>query len=733
MTSPEPAPQGDLILEINAAVQTAIQIGAIVLPAPTSWLRPAQLRRRPARFVGRAAELDAVSTYLAAPEDGAALVIHGRPGEGKTSLALEAAHRAAGLFPDGQLVCEFRTHGGAEPAAAPDVLARFLRDLGVAAARVPESLDERVAMYRSLTGGNRRLLVVLDDVRNEEDVRLLVPASPSSAVLVTSRATLTGLVLEGARLLRLDAMAADDAMTLLLRLAGRDNGTELGPIRRVAELCSQLPLAICIAGARLAAGPEVPVSSFADRLAEQGAALTGLTAGDRSVQAAFNASYLLLPVQQQHALAALGRIPLVSFSDESVAVLLGHATPPIADWQALRTPGAQAAGELLSRLADLNLVDRASSQKRPRYTIHDLIRQFCSTLPGEADEDALTEWYRSWTEYAWAGVQAREPIPLAQSWYHDEWDNIVVVADRAADTGDHDMLWSLTDSIYTDREVHTSWPMWRRVTERAADAAQAAGDVRERGLRSRLALAYREWQLFDQAITAAQRVIAIGRTRKDRPTTADGQHALGEIHRSLGDTCAAAENYQCAIETRRAVGDKHGLAWSLHGLGDVRVQEGAFAAALSHHNEALTLFTELADPIGQAWSWQGIGDTHRLVGRNDDAAHAYTTAIDLHRTGGGAMRGSWSDYSLGLVRLDEGRLPEANELFARSYSAFVQLGQVHLQAHALTGLGDLLSLSGDAAAAQQMWERARETLAAPASDLHSELTRRLTDPTCEIC
>ncbi|MBT1098366.1 tetratricopeptide repeat protein [Streptomyces sp. Tu102] len=725
MTSPESQPLVDLKLEINAAVQTAIQVGTMILPTHSERLRPAQLRRRPACFVGRTTEIDAVCGYLAAPEDVSALVIHGRPGEGKTSLALEAAHRTAGLFPDGQLMCEFRTHSGAEPAAVSDVLARFLRDLGVAAARVPASLDERVAMYRSLTGGSRRLLVVLDDVRTEDDVRLLVPASPSSAVLVTSRATLSGLATEGARLLRLDVMTADDAATLLIRLAGRGEGSELGLIRRVVELCGQLPLAICIAGARLAVAPQMRIASFADSLAEQGAALSGLTAGDRSVRAAFSASYLLLPEQQQHAMAALGRIPLVSFSDESVAVLLGHPAPAASDWQAMRTQDARAVGDILSQLADLHLLDRIVSHRRSHYTLHDLIRQFCSTLRGEVDENALMEWYRDWTDYAWNSVQAPEPSHTALSWYHDEWDNIVVVADNAAANGRHNLLWSLADSIYTDREVHTSWPTWRRITERAADAAQATGDRCERGLRTRLALAYREWQLFDQAIAAAQRVLTIGLTTKDMPTMADGRHALGEIHRDRGAQQEAAENYQAAIEARRALGDKRGLAWSLHGLGDVRTHQAATTAALSHHTEALALFTDLADAIGQAWSWQGIGDAHRAVGRHDDAANAYTTAIDLHRTGGGAMRGSWSDYSLGLVRLDEGRLSDANELFTRSYSAFVQLGQVHLQAHALTGLGDALSRTGEERAARQIWERARAILLAPTSTLHAELTERL--------
>ncbi|MDQ4094314.1 MAG: NB-ARC domain-containing protein, partial [Actinomycetota bacterium] len=236
-------------------LEHAILIGDPVLEAPTTpAITPAQLPADISDFTGRKVQLATVAHLAAAADRRAAVLvaITGKAGVGKTTLAVHAAHQLRMHYPDGQLFVDLRGVQ-ARPLAPADVLARFLRSLGVNRAAIPEDVEERAALYRSRLA-DRRLLIVLDNAACEAQLRPLLPGTPGCAVLITSRARLAGL--NGSRLVDLDILEFDQAVELLARVAGPLRvAAEPGAAREIVRLCGFLPLAVRIAGARLGARP----------------------------------------------------------------------------------------------------------------------------------------------------------------------------------------------------------------------------------------------------------------------------------------------------------------------------------------------------------------------------------------------------------------------------------------------------------------------------------------------
>jgi hypothetical protein len=289
--------------------------------------------------------------------------IQGIGGVGKSALAIHAAHQSAGLFPDGQLYVDLQ---GATPGLTPlgphDALGRMLRSLGLGPAEIPADADEAAARFRTLTA-DRRLLVVLDNAHDARLVRPLLPAGPGCAALVTSRQALSSL--DGARLLELGLLSHQQAVELLARIAGSERvGAEPCAAAEVVRCCGLLPLAIQIAGARLASRPNWSVSELASRLADPAGRLDELAVGDLAVRASFQVSLDALqrspdPVDRQAA-AAFGPLGLsddAEFGVESAARLLNRPRP--------------ATQMLLERLVDARMLETPGLH---RYRFHELLR-----------------------------------------------------------------------------------------------------------------------------------------------------------------------------------------------------------------------------------------------------------------------------------------------------------------------------------------------------------------------
>jgi DNA-binding SARP family transcriptional activator len=426
-----------------------------VLTPKIGVLVPAQLPRAPSGFAGREEELDWLSALLPPGETAAIGVLAGQAGVGKTALAVLWAHRVAEAFPDGQLFASMR---GFDPQHAPvraaDVLTQFLLALGVAIDDVPLELDDRAALYRSILA-DRRVLVVLDDARDAEQIHPLLPAGSSSFVLVTSRIRLDGLIARtGARMLSLGTLAADAAERIIEHMAGTPaHQKDREQRRKLARLCGHLPLALRIAAARLAGNPQWTVGDLVTELTDERSRLGALDLEevDTSVRAALDVTYRSLRPELAETVRYLGLFPGTRIGPHPVAVLCGHDGDDSVD----------AVRRRLRALASSFVVTETS---RDVFLMHDLVRLHAQELAEtELSKMDIAAARRRLLRYYLAGAEtARELLRLgdeepmrgkdngadfvgppltsakdAAEWIDQEWANLLAVVESGVD-GDQD-------------------------------------------------------------------------------------------------------------------------------------------------------------------------------------------------------------------------------------------------------------------------------------------------------
>ncbi|MBO0789127.1 MAG: hypothetical protein J2P33_23955, partial [Actinobacteria bacterium] len=459
---------------------------------------PRQLPAAAADFAGRAPELAAL-TRLAAPSPGsqapgsqgpgaaAPVVISGTAGVGKTTLALHWASRAAGDFPDGQLYLDLRGYGP-DPGPVPpgQALRGLLAALGVPPARITGPPDRQAALYRSLLAG-RRMLVVLDNARDERQVRPLLPGGAACRVLITSRSQLTGLLAaEGARLLSLDVMSEADARQLLARKLGQERArAEPAAAGDLALLCAHLPLALAVAAALAAARPGLRLSALAAELRD-GQRLDCLETGDAasSVREVLSWSVRALTGPTARMFRLLGVHPGPDISAAAAASLAGVPLP-----QARRALAELVRGQLLTEPAP------------GRFGCHDLLRAYAAEL-ASADPDegraalrrVLGCYLRTATAAAWLLYPARDPLPLGESepgvaaerlagraeafgWLTAEYQVLLAAVPRAAAAGLDGYAWQLPAATaeFLNRQGH--WHELAAACQTALAAAARLGDL----------------------------------------------------------------------------------------------------------------------------------------------------------------------------------------------------------------------------------------------------------------
>jgi DNA-binding SARP family transcriptional activator len=335
-----------------------------VLSAKRSDPTPAQLPPTPARFIGRTREvarLDALLTPIT--------VISGSPGAGKSALAVHWAHQVAHRFPDGQLYVDLRGFDPQGPGVGPaDAIGGFLDALSVPVERIPAGLDARVGLYRSLLAG-KRMLVLLDNARDADQVRPLLPAGPGCVVLITCRGPLTPLaVIEDADLITVDLMTEHEAAEMLAHRVGWARArAEPDAVREIVERCARLPLAVAIAAARAAAHPRIPLAETAGQLRRATSALDLFNGGDRTsdLRVAFSCSYRTVSPSAAALFRLLGRHPGPDIGLPAAARLAGLSRPDVQP--------------LLDELTQAQLI----TEPRPgHYALHDLLRAYAIELTG---------------------------------------------------------------------------------------------------------------------------------------------------------------------------------------------------------------------------------------------------------------------------------------------------------------------------------------------------------------
>jgi DNA-binding SARP family transcriptional activator len=349
--------------QILRADPALIAAGDVSLsPAPA----PRQLPPGVPAFTGRAAELadlDAISVAGQRSASAAVVAVSGTAGAGKTALAVHWARRSADRFRDGQLYADLQGFGPAAPATTAETVGGFLTALGVPPGHVPDDGDERVALYRSLLA-DKQMLIVLDNARDEQQIRRLLPSSPHSFVLATSRQQLTGLAAtDAARLVTLDVLPQDEAVQLITARLGRPATADAAATGEIAARCARLPFALVVAVARAAAQPSFPLTALAAELRNAADRLDALESGDpaASVRTLFSWSYQQLSASAARLFRLLGLHPGADITAPAAASLAGLD---------------ETAGRRILR--ELSRAHMLSEHRPGRYTVHELLRAYAA-------------------------------------------------------------------------------------------------------------------------------------------------------------------------------------------------------------------------------------------------------------------------------------------------------------------------------------------------------------------
>ncbi|WP_051711660.1 NB-ARC domain-containing protein, partial [Streptomyces sp. NRRL S-350] len=472
-------------------------------PAPPPAARPLRCApwpfpRRPRGFSGREDELAALDRATAAP--GAIAVVTGGAGVGKTTLAVHWAHRRQDAFPDGRLFVDLCGHSPLPERSTPAVLRELLLGLGLPAEQMPATPEAMAARYGELTA-DRRMLIVLDNARRSDQVRPLLPDGDGCVTLVTSRDRLGGLVAsDAARPVPLAELSSPQSVTLLAATLGADLvAAEPEAAARLAGLCDGLPLALRLAAARLATGPARDLAVLADELADEQDRLGLLEMEDTSVAAALALTVQHLGEPARRMFHRLGAHTGTTLDSRTAAALADCRT-------------ADAAGAL-GQLATAHLIVEIG---RDAYTLHDLVRLYARTLPGDTDPDVLPRLLDHLLNTLVAACDAAEPgsepccaLPpgtrrpadvrpfpnreSALAWYAAERDTLRGAVEAAVAAGLHDRAWRL---------VLLQWPLivwqvrdgWVPLLEQGLSAAEADRDP---GAQSR-ARALLGWVLLEE-------------------------------------------------------------------------------------------------------------------------------------------------------------------------------------------------------------------------------------------
>jgi tetratricopeptide (TPR) repeat protein/transcriptional regulator with XRE-family HTH domain len=637
----------------------------------TAAMATRTLPRDTASFTGRGRELARLLADVTPAAAGHVVGIHaidGMAGIGKTTLAVRVAHELADKFPDGQFFLPLHAHTpGQRPADPADALASLLLTAGLGAQEIPPGLEARAARWRDHTAG-KKILLVLDDAAGHEQVRSLLPGTPGSMVLITSRRRLAAL--DDAAQISLDTLAADDAATLLTRMAARPSLSSGDPaVLEITRLCGYLPLAIGMIASQLRNHPARTAAGLAAELSVARDRLSLMYAENLSVGAAFDLSYADLNSGQQRLFRLLGLAPGPSVDAYGAAALAGI---PLA-----------AARRHLDELYDQHLIAEPAPG---RYELHDLLREHARTLVAADDRaDGESAVVRLLDYYAHAGLAAGQHFTPWETAYRRPPPGPV-----PADVPDLAAFSPAAAWLEAERaNVHAAvaYAAVRGHSEHAiAMAAAMSGFLIARG----------HW---DQGAALQHRVLAAARQAGDRLAEADALCSLGGWQRETGNYLAAGESLTEAMAIYRAAGDVPGQANALSDRGFLQVLMGDYPAADASHRQALSLVRASGDRVAEAFGLQQLGLVQQLVGDYPAATASLQRARDLFTDASVRLGQAMALNCLSVVQQETGDYPSAAASQHEALAIFRDLGHLMFQAYALNDLGLVYQDTGDYPAA----------------------------------
>jgi DNA-binding SARP family transcriptional activator len=654
----------------------------VVTGAAAPAARPAQLPAATAGFAGRQRELAELDRALAGTAAVVISAISGTAGVGKTALAVHWAHQVADRFPDGQLYVNLRGFApGGAVLGAGEAIRGFLDGLGVPAERIPAGVDEQAALWRASVAG-RRVLVVLDNARDAEQVRPLLPGTPTAFTVITSRNQLAGLVAtDGARPVRLDPLSAAEARELLTARLGEDRpAAEPAAVAEIVDRCARLPLALSITAARAALHPSFSLATLAAELAEAEGRFDALDAGEAasSVRAAFSWSYQGLTPAAAVLFRLLGLHPGSDIGAAAAASLAGRSVPAVRPL-----------------LAELTAAGLLAEPAPGRWTCHDLLRAYATEESARVDPvstraaatDRMLDHY---THSALAADHHLDPSRDPSPWPVTE--PAVGAAVLAFPDPDAARAWlaaelpvmlaALRLAAATDRDAHTWHLSWALTTY--------------------LNLANR----WDDLLPAREAALAAAIRHGDPAVAGSGHRILASAHLLLGQRAQARTHHERALQLAQQHGDVLSQARSQVQLSSLCEAEGELDRALEHARQALTGYELLGHETGMATCFNQVGWLHALRGEHAAAIDWCRRALPICQRQGNAYHEALTWDSIGYARHHLGAHAEAVEAYEAALVLFAQVGPPSMEAGTLDRLGDTQLAAGDPAAARAAWLRA---------------------------
>jgi DNA-binding SARP family transcriptional activator/tetratricopeptide (TPR) repeat protein len=629
---------------------------------PADRPAPAQLPARPRGFVGRGAELTGIDALASRSDESVTLaVLSGTAGVGKTALAVSSAYRIRDRFPDGQLYVDLRGYGPDLPLAPVDVLGGFLRALGVEGAAVPPDLDERAARFRSLLD-RRRMLVVLDNARTVDQVRPLLPGTPSCFVIVTSRDALTGLgAREGAHRISLDRLPADEATDLLRDLAGPDLTADPGATARLVDQCARLPLALRIAADLVRVRPARGVAGLVDELADERDRLDLLDVDDThlAVRAVFSWSYQQLSAPTAYLFRMCGLHPGHDFDAYALA--------------ALGDVELRDARRSLDTLVRAHLVDETAGG---RFQPHDLLRAYARELADSTETDAERQaaLARLAAYYVQAAAAATEQVTSRER----RRDRRPVEADP-----------SIAVPTFADYDAGLAW-----LDAELVNLLTAVGDP-ERTIQ----LSSMLWHYlifggyYVEGLELHTRALEAARSHGDRSAEADSHRFLAGVLADIGRHDTAQAHAESALDGYRELGDLNGEARTHVPLAAICHGRGRLREAVRHLERIRELERELGRP--NTGSLTNLANAHGTLGNHEQALGYASQALDLAEVEDDRVSVAHALGNLAVVSERMGRLDDAAEYSHRLLSAANRDGVRMLESAALYVLGSVHRRRGE--------------------------------------
>ncbi|MEU9510260.1 BTAD domain-containing putative transcriptional regulator [Micromonospora sp. NPDC048170] len=657
------------------------------------------------------------------------LLIDGMAGSGKTTLAIHLATRLAERFPDGQLFIDLHGHSERTPLTPAAALATLLRQLGVPAERIPLDLDDRLALWRTELAG-RRALVLLDNAANADQAAALLPNGPGCLTIITSRRRLVGL--DEGRPCSLPVLDVEDAVELLGRVAGGNRvADEPEAAVEVVRRCGFLPLAIRLAGARLAHRPRWRITDLADRLSGARSPLAEFAVGQRSVGDAFALSYAQVSPAAQRLFRLLGLHPGVRFGGEIAAALV--------DLPLLETQ------DLLDELVDANL---AEEPEPGRFSLHDLVREYARQLLVEPDRAAERagglERLLDHHLYVAAAIGDRsgaagsrglftlpEPsrpelvaasVDQGAAWFEENRAALTALV-RLAEVEDLPrQCWQLAracwrsyfDGGHLDELIETHTIGLRAAKRLGDDAAVAT-------MLNYLSSAFYRLARFPEAIRLMEVSVGLRRRLGLWREVWNTLWNLGGLYGAVGEYRRGRECFDAALELMRGPGGFGELANLLNNLSYTLLNWGRYDEALRTSRRHLLLARQVDDPRHLGNALGHIGVIRHRMGDVEPARRLLRVALALKRRSGNRFGEGEVLNEIGVMERRAGRPHEAAALHREALIAISEAGDRigqcasrNLLAHALLHQGDLPSaldlhhrVLRDATALNARYEQAR--------------------------